>query len=554
MRRTLALALALALGLGWALPARAQRPGLDSPAVRTGLDAIHPAALASHLRYLADDLLEGRGTGTRGYDLAARYVASRFEALGLEPGGERGSWFQPLPLRRADLLRGRCGLTLLRRGAASVLVLGRDFLMSADTYRTESDVTGALVYAGYGITAPELGYDDFAGLETKGKIVVVLAGAPPTFPSSLRAHYSNGRVKDANLAAHGAIATLSIRSPAEEVRAPWERVERGTRLPALRWLDDRGLPDGVEPTLQCSATLSARAAAQVFVGAQVPLPRVFAEADSGRARGFALPLRARLRRASRHVPAASANVAGWLRGSDPRLSNQLVVYSAHLDHLGIGQPVRGDSINNGAFDNATGVSSLLEIAGAFAQARERPRRSILFLAVTGEEKGLQGSSYFAGHPTLPGMDVVADLNMDMYVMIGPLREIIAYGAEHSSLAEESRTAVARLGLKLIPDPSPEENIFVRSDQYSFVRHGVPSVFLVGHSGGEADERLKAWRREIYHSPQDDLSQPMDFESLAKFARVNYLVGYLVANRTRRPRWNRGDFFGTHFASVAASPR
>jgi peptidase M28-like protein len=544
------LAALLALALGATGPAAAQGPELDAPAVRAGLDAIRPAALESHLRFLADDLLEGRGTGTRGYDLAARYVASRFEALGLDPGGERGSWFQPLPLRRAELLRARCGVTLLRRGAASELTLGRDFLMSADTYRTESDVTGDVVYVGFGITAREQGYDDFAGIDAKGKIVVTLAGAPPTFPSELRAHYSNGRVKDANLAAHGAIAVLQIRSPAEEKRAPWDRVERGTRLPGLRWLNEQGMPDGVEPALQCSATLGARAAEKLFADSKVPLARVFADADSGRARPFALPVRARLRRASRHTPASSANVAGLLRGSDPRLAHQIVIYSAHLDHLGIGQPVRGDSINNGAFDNATGVAALLEIAAAFAQAKERPRRSILFLAVTGEEKGLQGSSYFAGHSTLPGMDVVADLNMDMYVMIGPLRQIIAYGAEHSTLAEEARLAVTRMGLQLVPDPSPEENIFVRSDQYSFVRHGVPAVFLVGHSGGEADEKLKAWRREIYHSPQDDLSQPLDFESLAKFARVNFLVGYLVANRTRKPAWNPGDFFGAHFAAAA----
>jgi hypothetical protein len=200
----------LALALGATRPAAAQGPELDSPAVRAGLAAIRPAALESHMRFLADDLLEGRGTGTRGYDVAARYVASRLEALGLEPAGQRGSWFQPLPLRRADLLRARCGVTLLRRGAASELTLGRDFLMSADTYRTESDVTGEVVYVGFGITAPERGYDDFAGIDARGKIVVTLAGAPPTFPSELRAHYSNGRVKDANLAAHGAIAVLQI--------------------------------------------------------------------------------------------------------------------------------------------------------------------------------------------------------------------------------------------------------------------------------------------------------------------------------------------------------
>src|SRR5262249_3413558 len=183
-------------------------------------------------------------TGTRGYDLAARYVASRFQALGLEPGGVNETWFQPLSFRRADVVRGRCELTLLRHGAATQLVLGRDYLMSAATYRTESDVTGDLMYVGYGITAPEQKYDDFEGLDAKGKIVVVLAGAPPTFPSTLRAHYSNGRVKDANLAAHGAIATLTIRSPAAQQRAPRGRIEHRSWLAALRSPDEHGVPHG----------------------------------------------------------------------------------------------------------------------------------------------------------------------------------------------------------------------------------------------------------------------------------------------------------------------
>jgi hypothetical protein len=540
----------LAAAILTAVPALAQGPDLGSRAVRAGLEAIRPAALGAHMRYLADDLFEGRGTGSRGYDLAARYVASRFEALGFEPAGDSAGWFQRLTLRRSELIPARAGVTLLRRGGAVELRRGRDFLMGPDAMWRESDITADVVYAGYGITAPELGYDDFRGIDARGKIVAMLGGAPPTFSSTVRAHYSNSRVKDANLAAHGVIGVVGIRTPSDQRRTPWERVERGTRLPGLRWLDEKGVPDGVSPTLRASTALSQGAAERLFAGAPVPLAKAFEEAEAGRAKGFALPAKMRIRRATRHIPAASANVVGLLRGSDPRLGNELVVYSAHLDHLGIGAPVRGDSIHNGAYDNATGIAALLEVAAAFAGARERPRRSILFLAVTGEEKGLQGSSYFASRPTVPGTTIVANLNMDMYVMVGPLREIIAYGAEHSTLADEAKQATARLGLALVPDPQPEETIFVRSDQYSFVRHGVPSLFLVGSAGAEAAERLKSWRREIYHTPQDDMSQPMDFESLARFARVNYLTGYLVANRTRRPAWNPGDFFGQTFGPRA----
>ena len=497
------------------------------------------------MRFLADDLLEGRETGTRGYDIAAKYVATRFEALGLEPAGS-SSWFQHVPLRRARLVRSRCSITVLRGSARAALILEKDFVMGADTYRAETDVTAEVVFAGFGVTAHELGYDDFDGLDARGKIVAVLSGAPPRFSSTLRAHYSNSRVKDANLAAHGAVGVIIIRTPTDERRSPWERVVRGTRLSPMRWLDERGIPDGVQPELRCQATLDRRGAATLFQSGPRTLDQVFRGIEDGKPMGFALPMRLRMRRASRHENASSPNVAGLLRGSDPRLRNEVVVYSAHLDHLGIGQPMEGDSIHNGAFDNATGSAALIEVAAAFARMRERPRRSILFLAVTGEEKGLQGSSYFVRHPTVAAESLVANVNMDMYVMAGRLRELIAYGAEHSTLANPVARAAMRLGLKVVPDPSPDEVVFVRSDQYAFVRAGVPALFIVGHPGPEGADRMRNWRIHTYHTPQDDMRQAMDFESLAQFARANWLVGWIVANQTPRPSWNPGDFFGERF--------
>ncbi len=531
----------LAVGL-----AAAQAPSLDTPAVRRALESIEPAALGAHMRFLADDLLEGRGTGTRGYYIAARYVAASLERLGLEPAGVGRSYFQPVPFRRAEVVASSCGVTLTRRGRGAELVLERDFMMGGDTYRPEADVVAEVVFVGYGVTAPELGYDDFAGVNPRGKIVAVLSGAPPTFPHTLRAHYSNGRVKDANLGAHGAAGVLSIRTPLDEQRTTWERLVRQSKLPSMRWLDPRGVPDGIEPRLQCSATLNRSGAQALFEGAPRTLEQVFKTAEQGKPQAFELPVRARLRRVSRQREVSSPNVVALLRGSDPRLRDQVVVYTAHLDHLGISVPVKGDSINNGAFDNATGSAALIEVAAAFAHAGLRPRRSILFLALTGEEKGLQGSSYFASHPTVPADKIVADLNMDMYVMVGKLTDLVGYGAEHSSLGEVASRAARRLGLELVPDPQPEEVIFVRSDQYSFVRIGVPSLFLVGGSGPEGRAARRAWLRTTYHSPQDDLKQPLDLESLAQFARANYLVGHIVANETARPAWKKGDFFGDRF--------
>ena len=542
---------ALLIGLLAAGPAYSQAVDLDSPAVRRALESIRAPALEAHMRFLADDLLEGRGTATAGYDIAARYVATRFAAAGLQPAGTSG-WYQPVPLRRADLVRSRARIALIRGTATAELAIDRDFIMGPDTYRASSDVTADVVFAGYGVTALEMEYDDFASVDVRGKIVVVLSGAPPKFPTTLRAHHSNGRVKDANLGAHGAIGVLTIRTPTDEQRSPWDRVVRQSGQPSLRWRDSRGVPDGIDPALEVSATLSRRGAATLFQGAPRSLDDVFRVLESGPPGSFALPMKARIRRASRHSDVSSPNVAGLLPGSDPRRRHEVVVFSAHLDHLGIGTPVDGDSIHNGAFDNATGCAALIEMATAFAHMSERPRRSILFLAVTGEEKGLQGSSYFAANPTVPRDSIVADLNLDMYVMIGKLKEVVAYGAEHSTLHRPVQQAATRLGLRVIQDPNPEEVIFVRSDQYSFVRSGVPSLFLVGRSGSEDDDARRTWRRTTYHSPQDDLSQPMDFETLAQFARVNWLVGWIVAQQSARPAWNPDDFFGERFGTRSAA--
>ena len=541
-------ALIAAAGAAWlaAAPTPTQTPSVYGADVRRAIESIRPAPLESHLMFLADDRLEGRGTGTRGYEVAAAYVAAQFQRIGLEPAGEAGGWEQRVPLRRASLVAGRCGVTMTRGGRSRELAIGRDYLMGGDTYRRESDVTAAVVFVGYGISAPELGYDDFAGVDARGKIVAVLSGAPAQFPHSLRAHYSNSRTKDANLAAHGAIGALSIRTPVDERRSAWERIEPQSRQPSIRWLGERGVPDGVAPELQCSVTLNRGAAESLFEGAESSLAQVFAAADQGKLRGFPLPVSVRLRRVSRHDSVSSPNVVGVLRGSDPRLESQVVVLSAHLDHLGIGAPVEGDSIYNGAFDNATGIASLIEVAAAFAGAQPHPRRSLLFLAVTGEERGLQGSSYFAQHPTLPIDHLVADLNLDMHVMMAPVRELVAHGAEHSTLAAAVNLAAARLGLRVVPDPSPEQVVFVRSDQYSFVRQGVPAVYVTGRPGASGRAAHEDWLHRRYHSPQDDLSQPLDFESLATYARFHYLMTLVVANQPTRPRWNPGDFFGERY--------
>ncbi|HXM92355.1 MAG TPA: M28 family peptidase, partial [Candidatus Dormibacteraeota bacterium] len=271
---------------------------------------------------------------------------------------------------------------------------------------------------------------------------------------------------------------------------------------------------------------------------------------------FVMPITAKIHNVTGLQDVASRNVVAKLEGSDPTLKNEYVVYSAHLDHLGIGEPVKGDGIYNGALDNASGSAILLEVARAFSGMKTRPRRSILFLSVTGEEAGLLGSDYFAHYPTVNKSSVVANVNMDEDLMLWPLRDIVAFGAEHSSLDAVVKKAAARMRLSESPDPSPEEVVFIRSDQYSFVKQGVPAIFPVpGFTSDDPKikptEIFKNWEQTRYHQPQDDMDQPgLDFDAAAKYARFVFLCGLLITEDPQRPTWNKGDFFGEHYAHQA----
>jgi len=560
MRLAFVPLLAVTASIAWAAPASppsaASQPVTTlPPAVRRALDGLKPEALRAHMRFLADDRLEGRATGTRGYELAAAYLATQFEAAGLSPAGApNNTWYQEVPFRRLERDPERGGLALVRGGREKPLTRDSDYILGNDPVHEEASITAPLAFAGFGISAPELGYDDYALVDVKGKIAVILSGGPPRFPSEKRAYYSSTLMKTRTAAARGAVGIINVRTPVDEARAPWFRAVNQAKLPGMRWLDANGVPNESYPQLQVTATLSRPGADALFADSPVPLARVFAAGDSGRAQGFDLPAQARAWTHTSHSKAESPNVAGVLRGSDPKLRDEYVVITAHLDHLGIGVPVNGDSIHNGFYDNATGSGALIELARAFAALPERPKRSLLFVAVTGEEKGLQGSDHFAHFPTVPAERIVADVNMDMFVMFQPMHEVIVFGGEHSSLGPIAERAARAAGLTPVPDPSPEEVVFVRSDQFSFVRQGIPSVYpvLAGAqhvAPGDSLSPMQRWRRTIYHSPQDDASQPMDLASGARFLRMQFLLALEVANAAARPSWNRGDFFGDTFAKT-----
>jgi Zn-dependent M28 family amino/carboxypeptidase len=518
---------------------------------RKAMDQLAKAPFRAHMAFLADDLLEGRGTGTRGQELAARYVAAQFEALGLTPAGTGGTFYQRVPLREVTVVPEKCSVTLTENGNSASLKWGDDFIAFGSSIREDAEVEAPVVFVGYGTATSDGSYDDYAGVDVKGKIIAALSGAPPSLSSELRAHVGSTREKQRLAVAHGAIGVIALRPPQADQILPWARSIIGVRFPSMRWLGPDSQPGDVFPQLRAAAGLSTPSSERLFAHAPKSWEQVLKDAAASKPQSFALPITAKIHVVSQHRETSSPNVVAVLRGSDRSLKNEYVVYSAHTDHLGIGTPINGDAIYNGAADDASGVAALLVLAQAFKSLPKPPARSILFLATTGEEKGLLGADYFAEFPTVPRTSLVADLNMDGASVFYTFDEIVALGGPSSSLNGVVERDAPLLGMKLIPDPQPEQLGFVRNDEYSFVRRGVPAISL--EEGFHAkDPRVDGKKiaddyiRLHYHAPSDDMSQPLDFDASVQFMQINFLVGYDVAQTPQRPAWNQSDFFGKTF--------
>jgi hypothetical protein len=513
--------------------------------------SVRPAAIKASMQSLADDKMEGRYPGTRGFELAATYVQSQLQALGLQPAGEKGTYRQAVPLRRWQVRPATSSLMITQNGTERQLVYGKTFFLNPNPDQASADVRAQVVFVGYGVSAPELGYDDFAGVDVKGKIVACFNGAPASFPSNQRAYYRSAKAEMA--AAHGAVGVVSFDEPTD-LLTRFEPAALRAQKGLYRWVDKQGKPQRTFPAIQGSATLSDSVARGLFAGAPVSFAVAVTNAQKNRPQAF--PLKVSVRIQTQTVVAedvAGQNVVALWPGADPALKDEYVVYVAHIDHLGIGRPVKGDSIYNGAHDNASGVAINLETARLFASLPKAPRRSILFVGVTGEEMGLLGSDFFATNPTVPKEKIVANLSLDMPFFFHPLRDIVPYGTEHSSLAQQVNTAATFLKIAIAKDPIPEQAVFLRSDHFSFVRQGIPSLFIKSGSqtGDPKVDGTKLnldWRATIYHTPQDDMNQPFNFDAAAQHAQLQFLIGYLVAQAQERPTWNKGDFFGRKFGT------
>ena len=498
-----------------------------------------PDEVRAHVEFLADDLLGGRDNGTEGFDIAARYVSSRFDAMGFKPGGTQG-WYQPVNIAEYVLDADK---------PASITVAGKKFAGGEDVLFGPSPVhgndtqilTADAVFVGYGRE------EDYAGLDVTGKFVVALIGNPPgAAPGKFDRASTAGK--------HGALGTLYLITPENLKGAfPWAQAVNYFQQPQNNWLDAKGFPKGENPGLKIGAYVKGAAADALFKGAPMSAAQLYAALAKPDAvpAGFALRQRLTLQRTSIVTIKKSNNVIGVLPGSDPKLADEYVVLSAHLDHEGTQPGIEGeDKIFNGAMDNAAGVASMLEAARAFTQTGKRPRRSILFVALTAEEDGLIGSEYLARYPVTGSGKVVADVNLDMPILLYDFQDVVAFGAEHSTLGPIVERAAAKMGVTLSPDPMPEEQLFLRSDHYSFVQAGVPSIFLVTGFKNGGEKAFRDFLKTNYHKVSDDIRQPFDWQAGAKFAKINYLIAREIADSDQEPRWYAGNSFGDRYAKDA----
>ena len=529
-------------------------PPASMPAISTAAKSIE-----ADLRYLADDKLEGRETGTPGYDLAAEYVAGRFKEIGLEPAGDQGSYFQRVPLIKALREEEGAGFSMQQANRTMSLKFRDEFLPGLNYNAPSHSLTAPAVFVGQAVHAPDLGHDDFAGIDLRGKIALVFSGAPEKFDDDRRAFYANSAEKLRAVSERGAVGVVFVGTPQSEERSSWAKSSARWNMPGMRLRGDDGKGINTFPELKASASISAAAAARLFAGSGHEAETLFKASKEGTLKPFDLPGTLTLAGRTQVEPVESNNVVARLPGSDADLSKESIAYTAHLDHVGIGAPVNGDSIYNGAMDNALGVAIMLQAATELAGAPAKPKRSMLFVALTAEEKGLLGAEWFASHPTVPKADLVANINMDMPVLLAPTKDVVPIGVEHSTLKTALDAAASELGLGLSADPFPEEVVFVRSDQYAFVREGIPAVYLDGGiepataGGASPKEAMDTFLRNCYHQPCDDASQPIQYEDAARMAALNARVGTLVGDAADRPRWNKGDFFGDKFAPAPASP-
>ena len=523
----------------------------NTTAAEQTVPALAPSAedIEAHMRFLASDDLMGREPGSAGYDTAAAYVAAELEALGVAPAGVDGGFFQTVPMQRSYRVPEALSFTVTDTASGREIGFESnvDHVVGGSTRAAETSVTAEAVFVGFGIVAPDLGRDDYAGLDVDGKIIVMLNGTPKGIQTEERAFY--GSRKTAEASKRGAVGIVTMATPTRERVYSFARLIGEGRLEAARmsWLKPDGETYTLAPGVQATATLSMAGGRKLIESAGQDFDALMetAEAEGGTVEGFALPQTISISQRSNLDVVESDNVIGMIEGSDPVLKNEVIVLTAHLDHIGVSKSFEEDKINNGALDNAAGVSTLLDVARMIL-AGERPRRSIMVLIVTAEEKGLLGAQYFAQNPTVDASRLVGNVNLDMPVLTYPFQDVVAFGSDRSTIESAVQTAAADMNMKLSPDPFPDQGLFTRSDHFRMVEIGVPAIFLATGFANGGEEAWATHFAKNYHRPSDDMNNALDFDAAARFSEVNARIALELANRDERPLWRKNDFFARQF--------
>ncbi len=516
------------------------------PAAFAAMETINPEHIRQHVKFLASDLLEGRGTGQRGGDIAAEYIATQFALYGLQPAGDHGTYMQKVPFVGVTTLPETQFSLVPPQGSALSLKPLEDYVGYNETQQPDSDVDADVLFVGYGIEAPEYNWDDYKGVDVRGKVLLMLVNEPPSddpnfFKGKALTYYGRWTYKYEEAARKGAVGAMLIHKT-DMASYGWE-VVRNSNSGEKSYLKLEG-----QPKLKVASWIQLGVAQKLAHMSNMDLDKMMADARSRDFKPVNLPVKLRAHMVSKVRPFEGNNVIGMLRGSDPRLSSEAVMYTAHYDHLGIRPDMPGDNIYNGAQDNATGCAILLELARAYGTTSQRPRRSVMFASVTAEEQGLLGSEYLGKHPPIPAGKITLDLNYDDVKPLGAPEEVEVAGAERTTFYPVVEATAKDFRIAIRPDARPEAGHYYRSDHFSLARVGIPAFSInegmkfKGHSEAWGLQQDQEFTAKHYHQPSDEYHSDMDFTGDAAMARFGFALGWEATSLPHLLGWQKGDEF------------
>jgi Zn-dependent M28 family amino/carboxypeptidase len=525
----------------------AQAQSNPPAAAQKAMNAIDAEKIRATVKYLADDKLEGRGTGQKGGDMAADWIAAQFKSYGLAPAGDGGTYFQNIQFYGVTTDPRQTHFAFVpKSGTEMPLKFADDYVATDMTHSEKSEIDAPIVWVGYGIKAPEYNWDDYKGVDVKGKVLLMLVNEPPSndpnfFKGRALTYYGRWTYKYEEAARRGAVGVVLIHKT-EMASYPWEVVRNS-------WGGETSLlKDDTDPKLKSAGWIQLEIARKLAAAAGMDLDKMMQEANSRSFKPVELPVRVKETLVSHVRSFSSRNVVGEVKGSDASLGKQAILYTAHYDHLGIHPDEKGDNIYNGAADNATGCGILLELARTIAAAQEKPKRSVLFAAVTAEEQGLLGSKYLGQHPPIPAKSISLDLNYDDIQPLGEPQQLVVTGAERTSIYPLVEKVAKEFGMAIQPDDRPEAGHYYRSDHFSLARVGVPAfsvnegALFKGHDLAWGEAKEKDYVEHHYHQPSDEYRPDMDFTADAKLAKFGLILGWEAANQANLAGWQAGDEF------------